>query len=214
MKNNTVFVLLAGGKSQRMGIEKGLLPFNDSFWILEQLNRISKTTIKEVFIGLGFHYNTYFSAIPWLKKSVLDFILYKNLKIRVVVNPNPEMGSFSTLQKILTTLPKDKLVVINPIDIPILNTIELQAIIDCKSPIVIPCFEDKNGHPIKLEPTFWHDLLLLDPTDSKSRLDLEIKKANPQSILFVKIKDNSALKNLNTPENWEEYLKSIYKKNT
>ena len=64
MKNNTVFVLLAGGKSERMGTDKGLLKFQENYWILEQLNRISESTIQEVYIGLGFHSQNYFNTIP------------------------------------------------------------------------------------------------------------------------------------------------------
>jgi molybdopterin-guanine dinucleotide biosynthesis protein A len=107
MKNSTVFVLLAGGKSERMGIAKGLLQYKDTFWILEQLDRISTSTITEVFIGLGINHEQYFDKISWLKKAQLDFFLYKNLKVRVVVNQNSELGSFSTLQTVLLQIPKN-----------------------------------------------------------------------------------------------------------
>ena len=36
MENNTVFILLAGGKSERMGFTKGLLEYKKIFWVLEQ----------------------------------------------------------------------------------------------------------------------------------------------------------------------------------
>ena len=81
MKNNTAFVLLAGGKSERMGTDKGLLKFQENYWILEQLNRISESTIQEVYIGLGFHSQNYFNTIPWLKDALTDFVSYKNYKI-------------------------------------------------------------------------------------------------------------------------------------
>lgn len=211
MENNTVFVLLAGGKSERMGSAKGLLNYQNTCWILEQLNRINTTTLNEVYIGLGFNYKAYFIEISWFSAAQLEFVAYKNLKVRVVINRNPEVGSFSTLQTVLKQIPINKSVLINPIDIPLLNTKELQNIIDEQNCIVLPNYEEKNGHPIKLNPTFWNPLLLLNSNDNNSRLDLEIKKANPSEITKIAVTDNSIVKNLNTPLDWNNYSKTHLK---
>lgn len=208
MKNDTVFVLLAGGKSERMGVAKGLLEYQNNFWILEQIDRIATSTMTEIYIGLGFNYQMYLDKIPWFTEAQLHFVLYKNLKIRVVINPNPELGSFSTLQNVLQQIPKNKSILINPIDVPILNTAELQTIIKTHNQIVLPNYEGKNGHPIKLHSDFWQPLLLLNPTDENSRLDLEIKKAKPSKITRITVSDICILKNLNTPNDWLEFLKA------
>lgn len=208
MKNDTVFLILAGGKSERMGIAKGLLEYQNTYWILKQIDRISTSNVTEVYIGLGYYYEEYLKTIPWFTNAQLDFIFYKNLKVRVVINQNPELGSFSTLQTVLQQIPKDKSVLINPVDIPILNTAELQTIIETQNQIVLPNFEGKNGHPIKLHSVFWNPLLLLDLADKKSRLDLETKKMNPSAITRITVTDSSILKNLNTPNDWIEFLKA------
>lgn len=208
MKNDTVFVLLAGGKSERMGIAKGLLPYRNSYWILEQIDRIATATITEVYIGLGYHSQEYINKIPLLEQAQSEFVLYKKVKIRVIINKKPELGSFSTLQTVLQQTPKNKSVLINPIDIPILNVAELQTIIEAQNLIALPNFEGKNGHPIKLHADFWNPLLLLDPADKNSRLDLEIKKKNPLEITQIPVTDSSILKNLNTPNDWTEFLKA------
>jgi CTP:molybdopterin cytidylyltransferase MocA len=208
MKNDTVFVLLAGGKSERMGIAKGLLEYQNTYWILEQINRIETATITEVYIGLGHHSQEYINRIPLLKQAQSKFVLYKKNKIRVIINKNPELGSFSTLQTVLQQIPKDRSILINPIDVPILNTAELQTIIETQNQIVLPNFEGKNGHPIKLHTAFWNPLLLLNPADENSRLDLEIKKMNLSEITRVPVTDSSILKNLNTPNDWIEFSKA------
>ncbi|OOG76077.1 NTP transferase domain-containing protein [Flavobacterium sp. A45] len=211
MENNTIFVLLAGGKSERMGVAKGLLEYQNTYWILEQLNRISNSTTTEVYIGLGYHHEEYSNKIPWFKEAQLHFVLYKNLKVKVVVNQNPQFGSFSTLQTVLRQIPQTKSVLINPIDIPILNTTELQNIIRTQNQIVLPNFESKNGHPIKLHSEFWQTLLLLNPTDENSRLDLEIKKIIPSKITTITVTDSCIIKNLNTPNDWIEFSNSKQK---
>ena len=80
MQNNIVFVLLAGGKSERMGVAKGLLKYQQTYWILEQLHRISKTNITDVYIGLGFNFEHYFNAIPWLQNAQSNFVEFEGFQ--------------------------------------------------------------------------------------------------------------------------------------
>ena len=206
MENETVFVLLAGGKSERMGVDKGLLKFKHTFWILEQLNRISKTGVKTVYIGLGFNSQHYFDAIPWLKDSLSNNVDYQELKIKTIVNATPELGSFSTLQTVLKNINSACDVLVNPVDVPLLNSDELNKIISAKNNIVIPNFEGKNGHPIKIGAGFWQKLVSLNISEENSRLDLQLKKATPEEISILKVNDASIIKNLNTKTAWISFL--------
>ena len=209
MQNKTVFVLLAGGKSQRMGVAKGLLKYQQTYWILEQLYRISKSSIKEVYIGLGFNFEQYFNAIPWLQNAQNNFVEYEGLKVKVIINKNPENGSFSTLQTVLKVIPKSSEVLLNHIDIPILNSEELSKIISFKNEIVLPNYKGKNGHPIKMSASFWINLALLNPTEKDSRLDFQLKKINPAKISIVEILDRAIIMNLNTKKEWISFLESF-----
>ncbi len=206
MENEPVFVLLAGGKSERMGVAKGLLKYKHTFWILEQLSRISSAKIKTVYIGLGYNNEHYFDAIPWLKDAITDFVDYQRLKIKTIVNPTPELGSFSTLQTVLKNINYDVDVLLAPIDVPLLNPEELNKIIIAKNNIVMPNFEGKNGHPIKMDVNFWKNLVSLNISEENSRLDLQIKKLNPEEITMIKVSDASSVKNLNTKAAWISYL--------
>ena len=207
MENDTVFVLLAGGKSERMGVDKGLLKHQHTFWILEQLHRISKTTISEVFIGLGYHYQHYFNAIPWFKNALLKPVNFNGLAIRIVINKHPELGSFSTLQSVLKEIKPSNSILLNPIDIPILNFKELQKIVETNNTIVIPSFKGKNGHPIKINSTFWKQLLTVDLKNKDARLDYQLKKLPAKDISFIKVNDDSIIENLNTKQEWISFLK-------
>ena len=208
MKNNTVFVLLAGGKSKRMGVDKGLLKYQQTFWILEQLNSISKTSISEVYIGLGYNYKNYFNAIPWFENAVLNAVNFQGLSIKIIVNKNPKLGSFSTLQTVLKNIDTSKNIVLNHIDVPIINIEELQEIIEIKNTIVIPNYEGKNGHPIKMNASFWKQLLTLKVDDKNARLDLQIKKLNHNEITTICVNDDAVIKNLNTTSDWVSFLKN------
>lgn len=206
MENETVFVLLAGGKSERMGVAKGLLKYKHTFWILEQLNRISKTSIKTVYIGLGYSSQHYFDAIFWLKDSLINEIDFQGLKIKTIVNPDPDLGSFSTLQTVLKNINSACDVLVNPVDVPLLNSDELNNIIAVKNNIVMPNFEGRNGHPIKMGFDFWQKLVSLNISGENSRLDMQIKKAIPKEISIIEVNDASIVKNLNTKTAWISYI--------
>jgi len=79
---NCIGVILAGGKSARMGKPKGLLDFFGSFWLEDQLRRLKLGGIKTVYIGLGYDSNEYFKAIKskLLKVPIITpaFKDYKN----------------------------------------------------------------------------------------------------------------------------------------
>ena len=209
MENNPVFVLLAGGKSNRMGVDKGLLKYKQTFWILEQLQRISNSNISTVYIGLGYHYQYYFNAISWLENAQQTPFQFENLRVKVVMNQSPEKGSFSTLQNVLKNISDEKDIIINPIDIPILNSKELNEIISEQNSVVIPNFEGKNGHPIKLNFEFWKNLCGLDLDDKSSRLDYQIKKISPNKISKIEIFDRVITLNINTKKDWLNYLNSL-----
>ena len=208
MKNDVVFVLLAGGKSQRMGVAKGLLKFEKSYWILEQLKRIADSNIKTVLIGLGYNCTQYFDAIPWFKKAIATHYEYLGLKIRVCVNLNPEFGKFSTLLTAVQSLNKKADIIINPIDVPILNKSDINKIASIKNTLIKPSFEGKTGHPIKISAAYASYLKSIDFTKN-IRLDLELKKIDTANISIIEVKDKDILLNLNTKKEWLAYLNSI-----
>ncbi len=206
MGNNPVLILLAGGKSKRMGLAKGLLRYHHTFWILEQLNRISKNNISTVYIGLGFNYQNYFDAISWLAEAQNKFVEYLNLKVKVILNPNPELGSFSTLQTVLNSINTCCELIINPIDVPILTSEEFHKILTAKNKVVIPSFKGKKGHPIKINPSFLKQLMALNVIDESARLDYQIKKLDLAEISIIQVNDSSIVKNINTKKDWISFL--------
>ena len=208
IKNKTILIILAGGKSSRMGFPKGLLKHSSTFWILSQIeNYIGQ----EVYIGLGFDYQHYFEAIPWLNEALEKPISYKGKKIRVALNQTPEFGLFSTLQNVLRILNLEEgnnTVLILPIDVPLLNAKGQEKLVFDEQLISIPTYNNKKGHPVKLTSKFWKLLLNLNLSDKDSRLDVQIKKRNASEISLVEINDASIVKNLNTPNDWHEFIDS------
>ena len=201
-----VLILLAGGKSTRMGTPKGLLNYFGKPWILEQICRYKPIENPKVIIGLGYDYKQYFKEIPWFKSAINHLYKYNGVTVQVVINKEPEYGSFSTLQTVLHTVNLKNTILVQPIDVPLLNNKELRLIIRNTNKIVIPTCDAKNGHPVKLNPTFWNILLAIDKTSDNARLDVQIKKENPLSIKYLNVLDNSVYQNINTKEDWKKHL--------
>ncbi|HHC80780.1 MAG TPA: hypothetical protein ENK46_12910 [Flavobacteriia bacterium] len=204
--NIPVLILLAGGKSSRMGTPKGLLDYHGIPWIVAQIFRYKNITNPTVYIGLGYDYEHYFEAVPQLKKAASQSYLWNGITIKAIINKHPENGAFSTLQAVLKEIDKEATVLVLPVDVPLLNDKGLQAIINCENIIVIPVCDGKNGHPVKLKPEFWRTLTTIDIKAKEARLDRQIKKQEPSSVSFLNVMENSVYQNINTMNDWNNYL--------
>ncbi len=212
MEDTPILIMLAGGKSSRMGTPKGLLDYHGTPWVLEQISRFKGVINPKVYIGLGYNYKLYFESIPWFKKAIDKTHNYNGVEVRVVINHRSQFGAFSTLQTVLINIEKEVTVIVQPIDVPLFNKDSLRSFIDINIPIVIPVCEDQKGHPVKLKPEFWRTLLSVDLSSKKARLDIQIKEYNTSSIAYHKVTDKSVYQNFNTKEDWNNYLKGILSK--
>lgn len=201
-----VLIILCGGKSKRMGTPKGLLSYHGTPWLLEQIWRYNVVDKAKVYIGLGYDYKLYFEAIPWLKEAAKDGYVFKGIDCKTFVNSNPKLGPFSTLVNVLRYVDKTRSVLILPIDVPLLNSDDLQYIINENNTIVIPQFNNKNGHPVLLRPDFWNKLLSVNLHAHEARLDIQIKASNNLNISYISISDNSVSQNINTYDDWEKFM--------
>ena len=211
MEESPVLVLLAGGRSSRMGSPKGLLDYHGAPWILEQISRFKCVQNAKVYIGLGYDYEQYFNAIPWFKNAVDKSYKYQGAEVNIVINYNPELGPFSTLQKILSSIDPHETIIVQPVDVPLLNKYNLIAIINENNIVVIPVCDDHKGHPVKLKPVFWTTLLAIDLTSDKARLDTLIKEYNTSSTSYLKVNDNLVYQNINTKKEWDIYYNKTTK---
>jgi len=210
--DSPILILLAGGKSKRMGSPKGLLDYHGSPWILEQIGRYKHLKKPMIYIGLGYDYKLYLDAIPWFNKALENSYSFDGVEVKVIINHQPQLGPFSTLQTILNIIDTKSTIIVQPIDVPLLNKEDLAILIKEDNIIVIPTCNAKNGHPVKLKPEFWDTLLTKNASNNKSRLDTQIKLCDTSSVSYVKVKDISIYQNINTINKWFNFIenKSIF----
>lgn len=206
-KTTAILVILAGGKSSRMGSPKGLLDFKGKPWILAQLEGYTDVNNATAYIGLGFDAAYYFEQIAWFEEAAQKGYNYQGIWVRVIVNDHPEKGPFSTLLSVVLKLPDQQSILVLPIDVPLVSKNELAKLLADESPVVIPVYKDKKGHPVKLSAKVCEKILNIDVNSVEARLDTQIAKLPPSSIKHLSVTDAEVILNINRPEDWKNYLK-------
>lgn len=191
--SDCAIVILAGGKSSRAETIKGLRNYNNTTWILHQIETLLSYGFSYIFIGLGYHSEKYIS------------VLQNNKHANYFINETPEYGPFSTLHTVLTKTKsiEYKRLFILPVDTALSSQITFEQL--CGSYKVIkPKFTGKPGHPISISKEFCNELIL--KTIEHSRLDLEIRALSFSEILYKNVDDDAIVTNLNTEEAWLKFL--------
>jgi len=202
-ENEWTCVLLAGGQSSRMGQPKGTLKFDGTFWLEQQLQRLAQCGIKKVVLVLGYDNEIYRQEFSWMQTNA--WLCHLDLKIKVIINTQPERGSFSSLQCGLKHIGNECFVL--PIDTP------------CPKPFVwanlekskkhsfacIPEKDGKGGHPVLLSKEFIKSLMIVSLKDRNARLDTQLRIL--KSKVRVKVEDSRIHENLNTLQDWKFFLR-------
>jgi CTP:molybdopterin cytidylyltransferase MocA len=189
-------VLLAAGRSSRMGEPKGLWAIGGKPWLEHQLDAIDALGAEAVVV-LGFDRERYLETLPELED-----------RASVVVNPAPEHGPFSSLQCGLRVAGAPAFVL--PVDVPVPVTDVWQALLEALTERVdaaVPVHEGAGGHPVLLSAALVTYILGLR---ADSRLDHVLREwswgrgPNPERdrIARIPVLDRRVRLNLNAPEDW------------
>lgn len=190
-------IILAAGESRRMGELKGLLDYKGKPFLSYQIKCLKDIGFWEIIVVLGKDYKHYQEKIPELKNTI------------ITINPNPEKGQFSSIQYGLLEVSKVNHlgVFILPVDVPcpekeVWENL-LKSLSSSNANVSIPSYQGKKGHPVIISEEF-KEYLLTCKIDS--RLDFEInKQKDMEKAKIISVKDKNITRNLNTPEEWEEF---------
>jgi molybdopterin-guanine dinucleotide biosynthesis protein A len=192
MIDNITGVVLAGGKSSRMGQNKALLPFHD------------KPLIEIVAEKLA-------SIFSRVVLSVSDPNAFPHIGLPRIVDRYPERGPMGGITSVLESGEKNTFCV--ACDMPFLNTALIERICTfAKSDAVVPVWHDRPEvlhalYSASLEPTFrlclTHGLYKIIDAIEESQvtylLESEIVKFDPQGHSFRNINTPIDYNNLTNP---------------
>jgi molybdenum cofactor cytidylyltransferase len=192
-------VVLAAGKSSRMGQPKGLQVFAGRPWIEVQLAALGA---RRVVVVLGHDHPRYREAVPALDGGSAP--AGGDARVEVVVNHDPDRGPFSSLQVGLAAVAGAPAFVL-PVDVPAASARvweALEAALSPDSDAAVPLFEGRGGHPVLLAARFIAVLRARPADDPALRLDRELAAAR---LTRVPVLDPRVRMNLNAPGDWEKW---------
>ncbi len=176
----TRVVLLAGGRSERMGQPKGLVEVGGQPLLLAQVDALTALGL-EVVVVTGTHHEAYAGLLA-------------ERELTIVRNPDPDRGPFSSLQEGLLGHAGSAFVL--PLDVPAPRAEVWRALRRTRSAGSVPTYDDRGGHPVFLSPTLVATCQALPAASSR----LDVLLAETPGIARIAVDDPQILANLNRPD--------------
>jgi molybdenum cofactor cytidylyltransferase len=181
-------IVLAAGKSERMGRPKALLEFRGRTFLENILHAISRSSIEHTVIVVGHHRSEIENAMP---------------DASVIFNPDYEQGMVTSLQTGIRALPPESIgAFLFLVDHPVVDTETIEAMISsvASNRIVQPTFKGRRGHPVFLGAEVLKEILRLP---SSQGADVVVRR-DPARITEIPVNAAGILTDIDTPEDYEK----------
>ncbi|MEH7503028.1 nucleotidyltransferase family protein [Neobacillus drentensis] len=191
-------IVLAAGYSSRANAFKMTLPLGQMS-VLEQTISKFEGLCSRVIVVAGFK--------PELIKEEIAKICYKNafsFQIKFVYNEDFNQGMFTSIQRGCNEVNAPTFF-ITPGDCPLVKIETIQLIANHKGNVVIPSFNYKGGHPIKLSSEVKQKILETNP-ESNLRMVL-----NGYEKEYINVDDPGVLMDVDTLEDFQKAKDYYYK---
>jgi molybdenum cofactor cytidylyltransferase len=191
-------IVLAGGRSSRMGRPKALLPItsaDDTFF-----DRITRTLldagIEDVIVVVG------------ADAAAIRAAVRPRPGVRLVDNPGHAQGQLTSLLAGLRAVDRERATaaLVTLIDVPLVNAATVRELISAQresgAPVVRPVSKGRHGHPVIFGCQLFEDLERADPAQGAK----PVLRAHASSMLEVPIDDEGAFIDIDTREDYERVI--------
>jgi molybdenum cofactor cytidylyltransferase len=188
-------LILAAGKSERMGRPKALLPFQGSCFLTHIFREATHSELTSVKVVLGHQSDAILKALQEIEPNAL-------------LNRDYESGQLTSLQCGLKHLssPLPDGVMVFLIDHPMVHRTLVNQIVEAfsrhTSPIVVPSFQYRRGHPMIFGADLFNELLEA-PLDQGA---MTVVRKHTAEILHLEVDEPGVLVDIDTPEAYEEHV--------
>jgi molybdenum cofactor cytidylyltransferase len=191
-------IVLAAGRSSRMGRPKATLPVSDGHTFLTRIVRtFLDSGVDDVIVVVGHDAD-----------AIAASFSESGLPARFVVNREYDRGQLSSLLAGLNVIdrPGVAAVLMTLVDVPLVSSSTVRAVIDAYRrtgvPIVRPTSGDRHGHPLLIDRSVFAALRAADFTSGAK----PVVRAYASAIGDIPIEDEGAFTDIDTEE---EYRKTI-----
>ena len=188
-------IILAAGKSTRMGRPKALLPLGATDTFLTHLVATFRAAgVDDVVVVLGY-------AAP----AIVEALERRDALARVVVNKDYESGQLSSLVAGLQLVDRPGVVaaMMALVDVPLVSASTIAAVIEryraTRAPIVRPVHGGRHGHPVLIDRALFDQLRRSDPSQGAKA----VVRAHASAAGEVEVDDEGAFVDVDTPAEYD-----------
>ncbi|HZI21275.1 MAG TPA: nucleotidyltransferase family protein [Gemmatimonadales bacterium] len=203
-------IVLAAGRSERMGRPKALLDFRGQPFIVRILQALEALDVKLRVVVLG----------PDAPRIRPVLAAHECLIIEPPPPPSPLPGAATTLSREIESL-KAALVAVRPllpqsalawpVDLPHVRVDTIQRLLEgharTGAAAVVPTFADRPGQPVLWDQALF-DELQVSPLAARNGAGA-ILEAHGSDVLAVAVDDPAVLDDLNTPQDYERLVREL-----
>ena len=187
-------IVLAAGKSTRMGRPKANLPLEDGETFLSRIVRtLSAAAVDDVVVVVGHEADAIVTAFSRTGAAA-----------RFVTNTDYENGQLSSLLRGLNAVdrPGVNAALVTLVDVPFVNADTVRAVIDryhqTHAPIVRPVRGDEHGHPVLIDRSLFDEIRRADPSGGAKL----VVRAHASAIGDVQVNDDGAFRDIDTVDEY------------
>jgi molybdenum cofactor cytidylyltransferase len=188
-------LILAAGKSERMGKPKLMLDFHGKTFLDHIVDEACHSALTEVKVVIGHNAEQVQSRFP-------------NLKGKWIINPDYERGQLSSIQSGLTFFKNYSLdgIMLFLIDHPFISLKLINQLIDYfdvnRHSIVIPSYSRRRGHPVIFPKSLFEDLWNASPDRGAS----DVVRRHEKQIFHAEVDNPGILIDIDTPEDYSRHV--------
>jgi molybdenum cofactor cytidylyltransferase len=191
-------LVLAAGKSTRMGRTKPLLPIDDRDTFLTRIVRTFHSAgVDDVVVVLGHD-----------APAVIAALAAAALSPRIVVNDAFESGQLSSVLAGLNVIDRPGVegMLLTLVDVPFVAASTVRAVLECyratRAPVIRPVRGAEHGHPVLLDRSVFADLRRADPATGIK----PIVRARASAAGDVPVDDDGAFLDIDTPAEYSRIV--------
>ena len=180
-------IVLAAGKSERMGRPKALLPFRGRTFLENILDAIARSSIQHSLVVVGHH-----------REEIASRLHLPNL----IFNPDYEQGMITSFQTGIRALPADCTgALLFLVDHPLVDAETINVLVAnfVAGRILVPVFNGRRGHPVLFSAEILQEILVL-PASQGANI---VVRKDPGRIVEVPVDTPGILVDVDTPEDFE-----------
>ncbi len=184
-------ILLAAGRSRRMGAFKPLLPFGDTTVIESCLNNLHTAGIENIVVVVG-------------HRAADIRAQLKQLNVSFALNPDPDSQMSTSIARGVELIDENaKALLISLVDHPAVPSDVVTLLINewnQGAKLIQPEYNGRGGHPVLIDLVYRHELLALDPRRGLRALIA----AHLEEVRRVSVDSPYIARDMDT---WEDYLR-------